>query len=115
MTNKIPCEVIQDLFPSYIDGLTSDVTDTVIEEHIMECERCKTALDAMKEPQVSPISLEDKQEIDFLKKTRTKTKRMIAGSIFMVIFIVVAVLIVRGFFFGSTGRWEAFGYKWSGC
>lgn len=101
MTNKIPCEVIQDLFPSYIDGLTSDVTNTVIEGHITECGKCKTALDAMKEPQVSPVNLEDKQEIDFLKKTRTKTKRMIAGSVFAVLFIVVAVLTARRFFFGN--------------
>ena len=26
----IPCEVVQDLLPSYIDGLTSDVTNKTI-------------------------------------------------------------------------------------
>lgn len=101
MTNKIPCEVIQDLFPSYIDGLTSDVTNTVLEGHITECERCKTALDAMKEPKVLPENFEDKQEIDFLKKTRTRTNKIVAGSIFIVLFIVAAVLTVKMFFFGS--------------
>ena len=29
--NKIPCEVIQDLMPSYIDGLTSPVTSRVVD------------------------------------------------------------------------------------
>jgi len=101
MTNKIPCEVVQDLFPSYIDGLTSDVTNTVIKGHIAECGRCKTALDAMKEPQAEPVNLEDKQEIDFLKKTRKRIKRIVTGSIFIVLFTVAAVLIARMFFLGS--------------
>ena len=29
--SKIPCEIIRDLLPSYIDGLTSDVTNKEIE------------------------------------------------------------------------------------
>ena len=32
--NKIPCEVVQDLFPSYIDHLTSETTNKVIESHL---------------------------------------------------------------------------------
>ena len=36
--SKIPCEMIQDLLPSYIDELTSDVTDREIEAHMMECQ-----------------------------------------------------------------------------
>ena len=35
--NKIPCEIIRDLFPSYIDQLTSDKTNLAVEEHIKEC------------------------------------------------------------------------------
>ena len=40
--NKIPCEVIQDLMPSYIDGLTSPVTSRVVEEHVEGCEKCRS-------------------------------------------------------------------------
>ena len=39
--SKIPCEMIQDLLPSYIDELTSDITNREIEAHMKECERCK--------------------------------------------------------------------------
>ena len=31
------CEVIRDLFPSYIDGLTSEESNELIEEHLEEC------------------------------------------------------------------------------
>ena len=36
--NKIPCEVIRDLLPSYIDELTSEITNQVIREHLENCE-----------------------------------------------------------------------------
>lgn len=46
---KIKCEVIRDLFPSYIDGLTSRESNQLIEEHLGECRECREYLDEMKE------------------------------------------------------------------
>ena len=38
MTNqKIPCDTVRDLLPSYIDKLTSETTNRLIEEHISDC------------------------------------------------------------------------------
>ena len=51
MNNKIDCRIIQDLLPSYIDGLTSEYTNQVIEEHVEECEPCKEMLQRMQEPE----------------------------------------------------------------
>ena len=48
---KIKCEMIQDILPLYVDGLTSDVTNQEIEEHIAECEVCKAMLNHMREPE----------------------------------------------------------------
>ena len=39
--SKIPCEMIQDLLPSYIDELTSEVTNREVESHVSECGLCK--------------------------------------------------------------------------
>ena len=46
--NKIPCEVIRDLFPSYIDQLTSPVTNEAIAEHLHTCDACRDVLAAMR-------------------------------------------------------------------
>jgi len=46
--NKIPCAVIKDLLPSYIDGLTSEDSDRMIEEHLSECAECTELLNSMK-------------------------------------------------------------------
>ena len=63
--SKIPCEMIQDLLPSYIDELTSEVTNREVESHVSECEQCKSVLDKMRASDLEPTEKEVK-EIDFL-------------------------------------------------
>ena len=53
----IPCEVIRDLFPSYIDGLTNEVTNREIEAHNADCADCAAILASMKNPQVEPKNI----------------------------------------------------------
>ena len=43
MKNDLACEVVRDLLPSYIDGLTSEETSALIEAHLGECEACREA------------------------------------------------------------------------
>ena len=56
--SKIPCEMIQDLLPSYIDELTSDVTNREVKAHVSECEQCKKVLDEMRAPDLEPTEKE---------------------------------------------------------
>ena len=35
------CEIIRDLLPSYVDGLTSGESDRAIEEHLRDCGDCR--------------------------------------------------------------------------
>ena len=82
MNKKIPCEVIRDLFPSYIDRLTSPVTEEVIKDHLKECEDCRKALAAMGAPSEAEETAEtDKKEIDFLKKNKKKNFRVLMTSL----------------------------------
>ena len=67
---RIPCEVIRDLLPSYADGLTSKVTNQWIENHLSTCEECRQALAAMQAPE--PETEPEKKEINFLKKNKKK-------------------------------------------
>ena len=52
--------MIQDLFPSYIDGLTSEVTNGILREHIKECISCKETLEQMQNYGVEPIKFEER-------------------------------------------------------
>lgn len=42
-----PCHIIQDLLPSYVDGLCSTESQQAVEEHVRGCEPCRQTLDAM--------------------------------------------------------------------
>lgn len=101
MKNKLPCEIIRDLLPSYVDGLTSEVTNEAICEHIKSCDACKETLHRMQAPEEIESEEEQEKEIDFLKKTRSRTRRIIAISMAMMVFLVVVVFFVRAYIVGD--------------
>ncbi len=91
MKNNLTCELVQDLLPSYIDGLTSEVTNGAVREHISHCDRCKHTLENMKEPCNEEKITNEKKEIDFLKKTRKKNIRVIISSLVSVVLVIAIV------------------------
>ena len=42
---KITCDVIQDLMPSYIDGILSEDSRALVEEHMGTCQECRKMLE----------------------------------------------------------------------
>lgn len=95
MSKKIPCEMIQDLLPSYIDELTSTVTNEEIKNHMRDCNRCQAVLKSMKDPSSEPESEEQIREIDFLKKTRKRVKRTVGLSILCAVLLICVILGAR--------------------
>lgn len=101
MRYKLPCELVRDLFPSYIDGLTSEITNTMVEDHIAECRECKNILNVMRDPAAEPVESHDKEEIDFLKKTRKKSRKVIWASVITAVIVIAVVLSAKTFLIGS--------------
>lgn len=107
--SKIPCEIIMDLMPSYVDGLTSPVTDKAIEEHVEGCEKCRKTLEAMRagyDANYVPDE-NDKKEIDFLKKNKKKNVKVLISSLAAAAVIIAAVIFVRIYIVGEPiyGDW----------
>ena len=48
---RITCDVIQDLMPSYIDGILSEDSKALVEEHMGTCQECRKMLEIMKDEQ----------------------------------------------------------------
>lgn len=92
MKNNLTCEIVEDLMPSYIDGLTSEVTNKAVREHLSQCGKCNAKLDTMSEPYSEDKIEQEKQEIDFLKKNRRKNIRTKLISLLAVV-LVVAVAV----------------------
>lgn len=71
---KLNCDIIQDLIPSYVDEICSDATRVCVEEHLKSCEGCKRIADLCRKTAFSGEALEAKQ-LDGLKKWKIKIKR----------------------------------------
>jgi len=72
MKNSLDCRIVQDLLPSYVDGLTCEFTNQSVEDHLKECPECFQALQRMKADEIHGVV--EKVEVDYLSKVRSKMK-----------------------------------------
>lgn len=104
MNRKIPCEIIKDLMPLYVDGLTSQVTNREIAAHLEECEECRAMYERMKlevEGERTAAQAAESGGIDYLKKVKRRNVRNVllgAGAVFLV---MVLALGLKLFVIGS--------------
>ena len=90
MTNNtsLPCDIVQDLLPSYVDGILSDTGTSAVANHLQFCKSCQDIYNSMitDVPHQHNADQQEK-EIDYLKKVRSKTRH------FTVTAILIAVLL----------------------
>lgn len=72
MSKNISCAVVKDLLPNYIDKLTSEETNKIMEDHFDTCVSCTMERDAMR----SELAMDKIPEDVELKKYLNKTKKM---------------------------------------
>lgn len=96
--NKISCNVIQDLLPLYMDQAVSEDSRILVEEHLKECQKCRTCLSEM-EAEV-PISYDEeqrekaKQELkNFQKFLSRKKRKIVVFSVALVLAVFTALVI----------------------
>lgn len=64
--NNISCNIIRDLLPSYTDGIASDDSVKLVEEHLAECTECMEFKNRMEKPD---LHFTDKDvNLDYMKK-----------------------------------------------
>ncbi|MCG8484745.1 MAG: zf-HC2 domain-containing protein [Clostridia bacterium] len=91
------CEIIKDLLPSYIDGLTSAESNFEIEKHLKDCSQCQVFLEQMK----ADVNVEDteynKEEIKPFKKFNKKILHAVLITLTVCALAVGAYLFFFGF------------------
>ena len=94
------CEIIRDLMPSYIDGLTESVTNEQIEKHLDGCVMCRQYYQEMKsrgfDADAKEAEKNRKKSRDVLKKFRRIRLRWILIS------CAAVALVIAGFFWISA-------------
>ena len=94
------CEIVKDLLPSYIDGLTSAESNSEIEEHLLTCQECTEALGQMKtEVDVENFEL-NKEMIKPFKKLNKRIFRAV------IITLAVCILITGSYFYFFAIGWR---------
>jgi len=99
MDKKIDCEIVRDLLPSYVDGLTSGATNKAVEEHIADCTDCAEALRRMRAPE--PAESQPTAEVDYLKKVHRRAKRVGLICGFGMMLVGMLLLSTRYFYVGN--------------
>ncbi len=92
---KLHCDIIQDLIPSYVDGLCSETSKNCVEEHLRDCEHCRQFADLCKNNSFTGGTLEQKQ-LDGLKKVKHHLKRQHLFYYLLLLFMGVFGLYTFG-------------------
>lgn len=80
------CEIVRDLLPSYLDGLTSKESNMEIEDHLADCQLCSEILQQMQK------ELEEKGEIEKKKiNPFRKFNRRMKGAVAAAVAICIAL------------------------
>lgn len=105
--HKVKCEMIQDLLPLYVEGLTSPVTNQEIEQHVAVCKNCKLILERMQEPDKMEMAVEDIEKIDILKATKRRNQKIVIVSVFVIAVVLITGLLAKLFIIGNDVREES--------
>lgn len=73
MINQSDCDIVKDLLPNYIEGLTSQRSNEYVKEHLETCNECKESYESMKMP---IQDVDTAPEITAFRGFLTKTKCM---------------------------------------
>ena len=95
--SKISCHIIQDILPLYVDGIVSEDTKEMVEEHLRECESCRKEAEHMQERIVLPNKKEFYQkEQEMLQKFKRRLiNRRVLSAILGAVF--VCALLASGY------------------
>ena len=103
---KTSCKIIEDLLPMYHDGICSEESAALVDEHLKECQNCSHILASLR----GEIELETEKPVDDLKPleeiqhqiTKEKKRSSRKGAI-VTLSVLVAIFLIW------TGVWY-FGY-----
>ena len=90
---KYDCDIIRDLLPLYHDGVCSEKSREMVEEHLKECEVCRKALEEIRKEIFAPnTSMKDAGKA-WKNLVRNLQIRRIAAAVLVVALIVAAALV----------------------
>lgn len=94
---KYKCNVIKDLLPLYIEKITSQDSNEIIEEHLKECENCKEYFLKLEDEGFLEDLKEENEDKENPKKTMKNIKKKIMRGKLLFALITVIIVIITLF------------------
>lgn len=86
---KNECDIVGDLLFSYNDGILSNTSKELVEEHLKKCDKCKKILEEIKKENDEKNQV---KEIDFFKRIKKNIKKK--NIIILVVFIILMIVVL---------------------
>lgn len=87
---KIPCNIIRDLLPLYVEDMLSEDSTTMVQEHIQQCQSCRAYLDEIGDFNEMPM---DRDPAPLLRIKSTLQKKKMQTVLLSVLFSIILFLI----------------------
>ena len=105
---ELPCAIVEDLLPAYVEGLTSEETNAAVLAHLTACPACAAKRAAMGAPEEAPSGQEETaREVDYLKKVRRRSWRRVAAAILCTALVLAVGLAAKVFVIGTPLQSDA--------
>ena len=90
------CNIIQDLLPSYIDGICSEETAFEVETHIESCAQCNKTMKMMEQPtqHIVETNVEEAKE-PFKRINKKRRLQVIAASLLTFMIMIISYQVVQ--------------------
>lgn len=114
MSKELDCEIVRDLLPLYLEGLTSPGTSAAVEAHLAGCPACANVRENMAAPAADPVEKgadPAQKEVDYLKRVRSRGRLRVALAVVGTVLILAAGVAFKLFWMGSDATRE--GMSWS--
>ena len=101
LENQMSCDVVQDILPLYHDGVCSNASRQIVEEHISTCQTCKKMLQEMDVAEIDRRLAKESHEVleHHAKKERSvafKTGMVIAGLLLLPV-VIALIMTLPGY------------------
>ncbi len=93
MCDKITCQIVRDLLPNYIEGLTGEETNAAIAHHLANCESCRQLHEKLKADMAVP-KFEKRDLMRLLKAIRKARLTQIILAVLAGVVFTWAVIFV---------------------
>jgi predicted anti-sigma-YlaC factor YlaD len=89
---KISCEIIRDLLPLYHDGVCSNDSKMMVDEHLANCDSCRAELQAMDDELPINNAEQNLNEAEAVKKLSLRWKKGMRKSLLRGILITIVII-----------------------